>query len=239
MYLLPLLLSTWWTDFDRHHRIMTDPNHALADFNSDKFVLSRPHNRYYPNWRDKAILDFYYRPWMDVTRRKDGAATMGIASDKDNFKVIIDVRQFKPDEIAVKVVDRCIVVEAKHEEKRDEHGSISRQFLRKYLLSDRADLEQVSSTISSDGILIIMAPLKKGPEKPKERVIKIQQTGRPALPGDGGGSSSAEDQGRSITTTTTTTEANVSHSSEKTVEDNEIREELTTQGQQEGAKPEK
>lgn len=163
-------------------------------------------------------------------RRKDGAAMMGIASDKDNFKVVIDVRQFKPEEISVKVVDRCIVVEAKHEEKRDEHGSISRQFLRKYLLPDRADLDQVSSTISSDGILIITAPLKKEPEKPKERVIKIQQTGQSAL-GDG-----TEDERRS---TTITTEASAFPSTGKTIEDNEIREELTTQRQEEEAKPEK
>ncbi|XP_014474164.1 PREDICTED: protein lethal(2)essential for life-like [Dinoponera quadriceps] len=217
MYLLPLLLSAWWTDRP-HHRMM-DQNLAFAGFNPGESILSRPFDRYYPSLRDQTVLDFYYRPWMDVTRRKDGAAMMGIASDNDNFKVIIDVRQFKPEEITVKVVGRCIVVEAKHEEKPDEHGSISRQFLRKYLLPDRANLDQVSSTISSDGILIITAPLKKEPEKPK--VIKIQQTGQPALrTGDG-----------------EATEATTS-STGKTVE-NEIREELTTRGQEEGTKPEK
>lgn len=223
MYLLPLLLSTWWTDFDRYHRVMMEPNLALAGFNSDTSVLSRPlDHRYHPIWRDQPILDFYYRPWMDATRHKS-AVMMGIASDDDNFKVIIDVRQFKPDEVTVKVVDRCIVVEAKHEEKRDEHGSISRQFLRKYLLPNRVELDQVSSTISSDGILIITAPLKKEAEEPKERVIEIQRTGRPALGGGG-----AEDGGPSAATTG------------KTVRDNEIREELTgEQRQQEGVKPEK
>ncbi|XP_032665441.1 protein lethal(2)essential for life-like [Odontomachus brunneus] len=230
MYLLPLLLSTSLIDFDRSHRMM-DPNLVLTGLNPDKSILSRPSDRYFPSWRDQAILDFYYRPWMDVMRRKDDATMMGIASDNDNFKVIIDARQFKPEEITVKVVGRCIVVEAKHEEKRDEHGSISRQFLRKYLLPDRADLDQVSTTISSDGILIITAPLKKELEEPKEKVIEIQQTGKPALQSDGGG---AENESR-----ITTTEANATYSTEKTVEDNEIGEELTTQGQQEGTKPEK
>lgn len=228
MYLLPLLLSAWWTDFDRPHRMM-DQNLPLTGFNPDESIFSRTLDHYYPNLRNQAVLDFYYRPWMNVMRRKDGAVMMGIASDNDNFKVIIDVRQFKPEEVTVKVVGRCIVVEAKHEEKRDEHGSISRQFLRKYLLPDRAELDQVSSTISSDGILIITAPLKKGPEEPKERIIEIQKTGRPALSTGG-----AEDEGN------TTTETSVTPSIEKkTVEDNEIREELTTQSQEEGAKPEK
>lgn len=213
MYLLPLLLSAWWTD----RRVM-ERDLALAGISPDDSILSRPLDRYYPNLRDQTILDFYYRPW--TSRRKDGAAMMGIASDNDNFKVVIDVRQFKPEEITVKVVGRCIVVEAKHEEKRDEHGSISRQFLRKYLLPDRADLDEVSSTVSSDGILIITASLKKRPEEPKERVIKIQQTGRPAL------RSSAEDEGRSTT-------------EKKTVEDNEIRESTTRSREEEEAKPQK
>ncbi|EFN87097.1 protein lethal(2)essential for life [Harpegnathos saltator] len=230
MYLLPLLLSAWWTDFDRPHRMM-DQNLALAGFNPDESILSRPLDRYYPSLRDQTILDLYYRPWMDVMRRKNGAAMMGIASDNDNFKVIIDVRQFKPEEVNVKVVGRCIVVEAKHEEKRDEHGSISRQFLRKYLLPDRADLDQVSSSISLDGILIITAPLKKESEEPKERVIKIQQTGRPALRGGG-----TVDEDRSSTTTESSATTRIEKDN---IEDNEIREELTTQGQEKGAKPEK
>lgn len=53
-----------------------------------------------------------------------------------------------------------MVVEGKHEEKADEHGYISRHFVRKYLLPADTEPEQVASTLSSDGVLTITAPKK-------------------------------------------------------------------------------
>ena len=85
-------------------------------------------------------------PWV----RAVGTST--ITADKNMFKVILDVQQFKPEEISVKLADRFVVVEAKHEEKRDQHGLISRQFMRKYMLPEQMDEMELSSNISSDGI---------------------------------------------------------------------------------------
>lgn len=75
-------------------------------------------------------------------------------------QVILDVQQFSPDEIAVKTIDNCVVVEAKHEEKQDEHGYISRHFVRRYILPPSHDLVNITSTLSSDGVLTITAPKK-------------------------------------------------------------------------------
>ncbi|XP_019888789.1 protein lethal(2)essential for life [Ooceraea biroi] len=75
-------------------------------------------------------------------------------------QVILDVQQFSPDEITVKTVDNHVIVEAKHEERQDEHGYISRHFVRRYLLPPSHDLANVNSTLSSDGILTITAPKK-------------------------------------------------------------------------------
>lgn len=74
--------------------------------------------------------------------------------------MILDVQQFSPDEISVKTVDNQVVVEAKHEEKQDEHGYISRHFIRRYVLPPSHDLVNVASTLSSDGVLTITAPKK-------------------------------------------------------------------------------
>lgn len=49
-------------------------------------------------------------------------------------QVILDVQQFTPNEITVKTTDKHIIVEGKHEEKADEHGYISRHFVRRYQL---------------------------------------------------------------------------------------------------------
>lgn len=86
-------------------------------------------------------------------------------------QVILDVQQFSPDEITVKTVDNHVVVEAKHEEKQDEHGYISRHFVRKYVLPPSHDLVNITSTLSSDGVLTITAPKKVRSIEPRQSVL--------------------------------------------------------------------
>lgn len=100
-----------------------------------------------------------------------------IVADKDKYQVCLDVQQFAPDEISVKIVGREIVVEGKHEEKEDEHGFISRHFVRKYVLPEDYKPEDVTSSLSSDGVLSVMAPRKALPSVEGERVVAITQTG--------------------------------------------------------------
>ncbi|XP_076236785.1 protein lethal(2)essential for life [Calliopsis andreniformis] len=177
MSLLPLLFSAWWADLDRPHRLW-DQNFGLG-MTPEQLMLPSTMDRLY-SMMNRAALDTYFRPMTEMLRHED-SGTSTITADKDMFKVILDVQQFKPEEINVKLVDRFVVVEAKHEEKRDEHGLISRQFVRRYLLPEQVDEEKLSSNISSDGILTIMAPLKQTEGKPNERMIKIEFTGKPAI----------------------------------------------------------
>lgn len=98
-------------------------------------------------------------------------------SEKDGFQVCLDVQQFTPSEINVKVVDHFIVVEGKHEERADDVGLISRQFTRRYALPKEYNMNDVVSTLSSDGVLTIkVPPVSKAPEI-KEKVVPIQITG--------------------------------------------------------------
>jgi HSP20 family molecular chaperone IbpA len=89
----------------------------------------------------------------------------------------MDVAQFKPNEITVKTVDNAVVIEGKHEERQDEHGYISRQFTRKYVLPKDYDPNSVMSSLSSDGVLTVKAPPPKAIDGGSERVIQIQHTG--------------------------------------------------------------
>lgn len=86
-------------------------------------------------------------------------------------QVILDVQQFSPDEITVKTVDNHVVVEAKHEEKQDEHGYISRHFVRRYVLPPSHDLVNITSTLSSDGVLTITAPKKVRSIEPRQPAL--------------------------------------------------------------------
>ncbi|XP_023164483.1 heat shock protein 26 [Drosophila hydei] len=97
---------------------------------------------------------------------------------KDGFQVCMDVTQFTPSELSVKVVDNFIIVEGKHEEREDDHGFISRHFLRRYALPQGYDGDKVVSSLSSDGVLTVSVPKPQPLEdKTKERVIQIQQVG--------------------------------------------------------------
>lgn len=176
--LLPLLLSTsLLTDLDRptSRSSLLDQDFGLG-LSPESLYLSR--YGYSPS-----IVDIYYRPYAEFLRQlTKGGGISSLKTDKNQFRIALDVQQFKPEEIEVKLVDdKYISIEAKHEEKKDEHGFVSRQFSRRYQLPERADSTQIKSTISSDGVLIIEVPLRPQLENKNEKKIGIQLTGKPAL----------------------------------------------------------
>jgi len=98
-----------------------------------------------------------------------------------NSQVKLDVHQFTPEEVTVKTKDDNLIIEAKHEEKEDPHGFVSRQFTRRYVLPEDVRVESLVCNMSSDGVLAIEAP-RAAPKLQGENVIPINQTGRPAVP---------------------------------------------------------
>ena len=95
--------------------------------------------------------------------------------NKNGFQVSMNVKQFAPNELSVKTIDNCIVVEGRHDDKEDGHGVISRHFVRKYMLPKGYDPNDVLSTLSSDGILTVKAPPPPPPsaknDESNERII--------------------------------------------------------------------
>ncbi|KAL7294844.1 hypothetical protein TKK_0011771 [Trichogramma kaykai] len=182
MSLVPLMFSDWWQDLDQPHRILDQEfGHGLhpeqlvcPNFPSLGSYLVPPHHQ--PKQRVP-----YLRPWGEIMRKHEGGGTSTVKNDKDRFQVVLDVKQFKPEEINVKIVGKFVVVEGKHDETQDEHGWISRQFTRKYLIPEQCDVDQVSSSLSSDGVLSITAPRKDQHKNKDEKPVKIQFTGKPAI----------------------------------------------------------
>lgn len=87
---------------------------------------------------------------------------VSIKKEKDKYRICLQAKDFAPDELSVKTVDGFIVVEGKHEEKKDADGYISRHFVRRYALPEGCRPESVESRLSPDGVLIITAPRKTG-----------------------------------------------------------------------------
>lgn len=96
-----------------------------------------------------------------------------LKDEKDKFKVMLNMSQYKPGEVEVKLVDNFVVIHGKHEEKLDEHGFIKREFTRRYLLPEGTEAESLTSSWSYNGILTIEAPKKVLEPVSGERLIPI------------------------------------------------------------------
>jgi crystallin alpha B len=96
-----------------------------------------------------------------------------VKNDDNVFQVHLDVSQFAPEEVKVKTVENCVIVEGKHEERADEHGFIMRHFVRRYILPKGVNPETVTSKLAAGGVLTIEAP-KAAIEGPPERIVPIK-----------------------------------------------------------------
>jgi HSP20 family molecular chaperone IbpA len=174
-----------WRDFNHY---LTDQWHSgvssfwkqqkptLPWFNDFGFGLF-PHEVSTEVPRELRDIERRFRELNRIMRceKNEPASTVG----KDGFQVFVDVHQFTPKEITIKTHDGSVIIEAMHEERQDEHGYISRELRRRYILPHGYDANTLTSELSTDGILTIKAPLPNS-EESKERVINIQSTGIPA-----------------------------------------------------------
>lgn len=173
--MVPLTFRDWWDDsLDvplRTTRLMDQHfGHALATEDLVNALTTHQARR-----RQHG----YNRPWhlQNVVSRPDTGSLVKVADDK--FQIHLDVQQFTPEEVTVKVDHRYVTVEGKHEEKQDDHGYVSRHFVRRYMLPADHDADQVVSSLSSDGILTVVAAKKALPESQGPRAVKVVQTGKP------------------------------------------------------------
>lgn len=126
----------------------------------------------------------------------------------------MDVQQFAPDEITVKVTGgNTVTIEGKHEEKEDEDGFISRHFVRRYVFPKGHDIDKVQSKLSLDGVLTITAPRVNNDEA-EHRHVPIVLTGEPSRPTEEKIEASEEEKQK----ITETAETNVSKRKVKTTE---------------------
>lgn len=160
MALVSSVFRDWWDDFERPHHYL-DQHFGLRLTRTDLM-----HTLLLPSLRD------YFKPWRQLLEQVDTLSN--IEDNKDKFLVIIDMHQYASDEITVKTIDNFVIVEAKHEEKKDDHGFVSRKFVRRYLLPESHDICNVQSSLSLNGVLTITAPklviLGTG-----EKIIPIKQ----------------------------------------------------------------
>ncbi|XP_062844533.1 heat shock protein, alpha-crystallin-related, b15 [Trichomycterus rosablanca] len=96
-------------------------------------------------------------------------------SNSKSWRISLDVFHFCPEEIGVRMTEGYLEVTGKHEERQNKRGTISRSFTRKYKLPAEIDLQQMSSSLSPEGVLLVEAPLgASSTSLPADTVIPIQ-----------------------------------------------------------------
>lgn len=105
-----------------------------------------------PKYSNPSIAG-YYRPWRFTDKRYSGVSKVFYAHTRE-FRVALDVSQFPYESIFVKVIDKFVVVEGRHDKIADSLGKIRRQFTRKYKTPPDVKLASVHGKYKK-GILYI------------------------------------------------------------------------------------
>jgi len=124
--------------------------------------------------RSTSLFDRDDRSLFASNREQNGISR--VQYDDDNYKILVNVENFKPEELVIKTIDNTVIVEAKHEEKTPEGRSYSTQSLNQsYTLPKGVNPESVTSALSKEGVLTISAPLPKALKSSNsERLVPIQ-----------------------------------------------------------------
>lgn len=112
--------------------------------------------------------------WIESFPKYENA----VKTKHDKYEIYLQVKDYSPEEISVKITEGYIVVEGKHEEKKDDFGYIERQFMRRYPIPKGSITEKINSRLTSDGVLIIIVP--RTPVVRKDIVIPVKHEGSKA-----------------------------------------------------------
>jgi len=96
--------------------------------------------------------------------------------EKDVFEVKVDVHNYRPEDLNVTTVDNYIVITGKHEEKQNDHGSVTRdthEFAQRYSLPEGVKADTVTCKMCPDGMLRISVPLQMEDTPHQETKIPI------------------------------------------------------------------
>ncbi|NXF56989.1 heat shock protein beta-3 [Strix aluco] len=90
-----------------------------------------------------------------ITQSISGARKSGQEEENTHFQVLLDVVQFRPEDIIIQTFEGWLLIKAQHGPRMDEHGFISRSFTRQYKLPNGVENKDLSALFCHDGILVV------------------------------------------------------------------------------------
>jgi len=99
-----------------------------------------------------------------------------VQCEDGKYKILVNVKNYKPEELVIKTVGNSVQVEAKHLEKTSDGNSYSsRNFTQSFSLPKGVDPEHVTSSLNREGQLVIEAPLPQSlKSSASERMVPIR-----------------------------------------------------------------
>ncbi|XP_012677436.2 heat shock protein beta-2 [Clupea harengus] len=114
---------------------------------------------------------YYIRPRINKQLERGFS---DVESEDNWYRVLLDVCQFTPDELNVRTVDNLLEVSGRHSQRVDQHGFVSREFTRTYILPMGVDPLLVQVSLSHDAVLCIEAPRKTADIEPVVNQLQIK-----------------------------------------------------------------
>ncbi|NXG91145.1 HSPB3 protein, partial [Stercorarius parasiticus] len=90
-----------------------------------------------------------------ITESMAGDGQSGQEEENMRFQVLLDVVQFRPEDIIIQTFEGWLLIKAQHGPRMDEHGFVSRSFTRQYKLPDGVENKDLSALFCHDGILVV------------------------------------------------------------------------------------
>ncbi|XP_035639107.1 heat shock protein beta-1-like [Oncorhynchus keta] len=133
---------------------------------------SWPGYKHYPLFSPSTVLPAAVAPQTSARlQRQLSGGVSAIRTEHGSWRITLDVNHFSPEEISIKTKGGFLEIAGQHDEREDEHGSVSRCFIRK-----NKHLQHISSSLSGEGVLLVEAPLPGSATTilPSDMVLPIQ-----------------------------------------------------------------
>lgn len=130
-----------------------------------------------PSLRTTTLDDFFNRsPSTTRSTRTVRSCSEG-GGDREKFEMKVDVQQFTPSELDVKLLDNVLVVTGKQKDKNDGHGSVCRHLKRKFELPSDIKLDTIMCDLTPEGVLVISAK-RIIPEAERKEMEEEEEKGK-------------------------------------------------------------
>merc|ERR1712012_1518516 len=133
-----------------------------------------------PDFIDKVFSDMFSVPSFEACTKSKAQGTSSDGSSEDTFSKKMVLRNYKPENIQVRVTaDKKVVVEGKQELKEDKDGFQSyqlKEFKQTLEVPENVNIDELTSSFSDQGVLTISAPLLALPEPEKKEDTQLKVT---------------------------------------------------------------